>query len=693
MTNILKHIRQTAIIIAAIIATSHTAHSQVNAEQMLRVGQNALYFEDYVLSIQYFNQAIAAKPYLAQPWFFRAVAKLNLDDYLGSETDATAAIERNPFIADAYEVRGVARQNQGKLRDAVADYDAALALAPRTRGLMFNKALAQEELNELDSARATFDQLLEAYPGFENGYVGRARLNLHKADTVAALADVDRALALNKNLANAYLLRADVTIKGYDMTRANVAGADTLSANRWRRAEQDLSNAIRLLPREAGLYVNRAYLRYNLDDFFGAMADYDYALQLDPLNEAAIFNRALLRMETADNDRAIQDFSRVLESTPDDYRALYNRALLYAETRNYDKAIDDINTVIAGNPEMPEALYFRSDIYRRQGKMAQAEKDYNRALAMAKNLEPKPANSLIAPGEATAHGSDGTDGSNGTDGTKTPTAEEVAKRFTALRTVDRQIDVEREFNNKDIRGRVQDNEQRIEIEPMFAISYYISPTDLRPSGYYMQEADDINRTRALRMTLQITNQPVTLTEEDDISRHFNSIKYYTSYLSTHTPRAIDYFGRAIDFIMVRDYASAIDDLDKAVALTPDFALAYFVRGVARASLLSAGKENRETAIIGGRQVVGDFDKAIQLSPRMAFAHYNKGNMLAQMGDFTSALSAYNRAIELKPDFGEAYYNRGYAYFHLGNREKGIENLSKAGELGVVPSYNLLKRMK
>lgn len=665
------------------------ASCQVNAEQMLRVGQNALYFEDYMLSIQYFNQAIAAKPYLAQPWFFRSVAKLNLDDYLGSEADASAAIERNPFIADAYEVRGVARQNQGKLRDAVADYDAALALAPRSRGLMFNKALAQEELNDLDSATVTFNQLLESYPGFDNGYVGRARLYLHKGDTVAALADVDKALELNRNLANAYLLRADVTIKGYDMARANVAGADTLSANRWQRAEQDLSHAIRLLPREAGLYVNRAYLRYNLDDFFGAMADYDYAIQLDPLNTAAIYNRALLRMETADNDRAIQDFTRVLENDPTDYRSLYNRALLYAETRNYAKAIEDINEVMKGNPEMPEALYFRSDIYRRQGKMAQAEKDYNRALALSKNLKPKPMEgTAITPGSNSARD----DADSGT-GDAPMTSEEVAKRFTALRTVDREIDVDREYNNKDIRGRVQDNQQRIEIEPMFAVTYYIAPTDLRPSGYYMKEADDINQTRVLRMSLQVTNQPVTLTEEDDIQRHFKSIDYYTSYLSTHTPRAIDYFGRAIDFMMVRDYAAAIEDLNRAVALTPDFALAYFVRGVARAALFSAGRGDRENALINGRTVIADFDKALELSPRMPFALFNKGNMLAEMGDFTSALSAYSKAIELKPDFGEAYYNRGYAYFQLGNREKGAENLSKAGELGVIPSYNLLKRMK
>ena len=67
-------------------------------------------------------------------------------------------------------------------------------------------------------------------------------------------------------------------------------------------------------------------------------------------------------------------------------------------------------------------------------------------------------------------------------------------------------------------------------------------------------------------------------------------------------------------------------------------------------------------------------------------------MLVEAGDLTSALSAYSKAIDLKPDFGEAYYNRGYLYMRLGNKDAGVENLSKAGELGIVPSYNLLKRM-
>ena len=45
--------------IAIIALSSLPTIAQINTDQVLRIGRNALYFEDYVLSIQYFNQVIA----------------------------------------------------------------------------------------------------------------------------------------------------------------------------------------------------------------------------------------------------------------------------------------------------------------------------------------------------------------------------------------------------------------------------------------------------------------------------------------------------------------------------------------------------------------------------------------------------------------------------------------------------------
>ena len=46
---------------------SSVAFPQINTERVLSIGRNALYFEDYILSIQYFNMVARVKPYLAEP--------------------------------------------------------------------------------------------------------------------------------------------------------------------------------------------------------------------------------------------------------------------------------------------------------------------------------------------------------------------------------------------------------------------------------------------------------------------------------------------------------------------------------------------------------------------------------------------------------------------------------------------------
>ena len=80
------------------LAVAIVAKPQLNTERVMLVGRNALYFEDYVLSIKYFNMVIGVRPNMSEPYFFRGLAKYNLDDYKGAEDDLTLSIERNPYV-------------------------------------------------------------------------------------------------------------------------------------------------------------------------------------------------------------------------------------------------------------------------------------------------------------------------------------------------------------------------------------------------------------------------------------------------------------------------------------------------------------------------------------------------------------------------------------------------------------------
>lgn len=680
------------------LLTSAVVSAQINTDQVMQVGRNALYFEDYMLSIQYFNQVISAKPYLAHPYFFRALAKLNLDDFQGAIDDASTAIERNPFITDAYELRAVAYQNLGRHAQAIADYNHVLSMLPENRGILFNKALAQEESKDYEGAAATFETLLGYHKGYDNGYVGRARLRLETGDTVGALADVDKALQLNKNSVNAYLIRADVAI----------------NSNRdFAKALEDMNEAIRLQPKYAGFFINRAFLRHNLDDYYGAMSDYDYAIQLDPMNYVAYYNRALLLSEVRDFDKALLDLDKVIQLRGIDYRALYNRAVIKKEKRDFKGAIEDIEKVIEAYPSLAAGYFLRSEIKRDMGDNT-AKADFDHSMALARQGVTKgPAKSSDSASAlaSTARKDEPAKSSSPFDDDILRADDEpqdiVAARFTSLLTIDDNMNLEQEYNNKSIRGKVQDRNVAITIEPMFAVSFYNSPTELRPNPEYIREVDDLNRTRALRFMLQVTNNVPALTDPDEIKRHFDSVEYYNSYLSSHTPRAIDYFGRGMDFMTLRNYEAAIADFNHAVELAPDFTMAFFMRSIARTRQLEAPSDKnssndsdqpsnttltRQQQRVLASEAMADMDTVIKLSPEMAIAYYNKGVMLIGLQDFTSALTAFNKAVEINPYFGEAFYNRGYVYFKLGNREHGSADLSKAGELGVIPSYNLLKRM-
>ena len=144
----MKLIFKSNIIFLLLSFSSFLSVAQINTDRVMNIGRNALYFEDYILSMQYFNQVIKVKPYMAEPYFYRGVAKLSLDDFKGAEEDCTLCIERNPFIVNAYQVRGIARQNLGDYQGAIDDYTEGLRYAPEDRSFLNNKAIAEVQLKK-----------------------------------------------------------------------------------------------------------------------------------------------------------------------------------------------------------------------------------------------------------------------------------------------------------------------------------------------------------------------------------------------------------------------------------------------------------------------------------------------------------------------------------------------------------------
>lgn len=675
-----------AALAAAAFILPCASSAQVNAEQVTAIGRNVLSMEDYVLAIQYFNLAIKAKPYLSDPYFFRALAKVNLDDYKGAEEDCTLALEKNKFKTEAYKLRGFARLNLGRDSLALADFNAGLRYAPYDRYFLYYKAIAHDELKQYESSDSTYTTLLRAFPRFDDAYMARARSYAERGDTTAALTDLSKALDINRNILNAYLLRADIESQ----------------RKQWDDALTDINEALKLEPRMVPLYINRAFIRYNSDDYFGAMSDYNYALELEPDNTAAIFNRALLRTEVKDLERAAQDFSRVLELDPSNFHATYNRGLVLLEMGKHRAALADFEATVRKYPKFYPVYYALAEAYQGLGDMRRAVGSAHRAEELVKGYVADPQKNVLDRPTIDA----GRANSTGAAPAEDESEEEVMERFNRLVTVDPSTETHLAYNEK-IKGRVQDRDVRVEPEPLYAVSLINSETPLQATSNYFRELDDFNNRRYLDEPIYLSTTTTT-SDTKQLDRLFGLAEAYSRLITAGRGRPADYIGRALAYTALRNYEAAIADVNKAEELAGEgSSITQMVRAYARYAKSKMDNASASQANEGGAgaslsaavasadmvEAMADFDKALRMNPRLIYAWFDKGNIYYEARDYTAAVQCYTEALSINPDFGQAYFNRALCYLNMGNRRQAFADLSKAGELGVLPSYNLLKRMR
>ncbi len=108
-----------------------------------------------------------------------------------------------------------------------------------------------------------------------------------------------------------------------------------------------------------------------------------------------------------------------------------------------------------------------------------------------------------------------------------------------------------------------------------------------------------------------------------------------------TEEAVTHFNSGNSFFKEGKFDSAIRELEEAVRLKPDFAMAY--------SLLGACYVDKHQYDLAIRHV----EKAIKLEPEDAGYRYNLGMVYAQKGQYDLAITQLEEALKLNPDLAEA----------------------------------------
>ena len=167
-------------------------------------------------------------------------------------------------------------------------------------------------------------------------------------------------------------------------------------------------------------------------------------------------------------------------------------------------------------------------------------------------------------------------------------------------------------------------------------------------------ADDDNRRR-LRIKLWVAAAIVAVLA-------IGGYLYKRSVDPLHARESFD--GGARSFKIAR-YNQAILSFDRAIALMPDFADAYVMRG--RSYVGSAEPD----------LAIRDFSKAIELRPDDVTGWVERGAAYLDLDNFQGAITDSTRAIALNPKQASAYNLRGAAIRKSGDPKKALDDFNRA----------------
>ncbi len=658
------------------------AYAQLNTDRITAIGRNALYFEDYVLSIQYFNQVIKLKPYLAEPYLFRAIAKIQLEDYQGALRDCDASVERNPFQPGAYYTRGFVYRQLHEFDLAEKDFTQALVFSPENKTYLLLRADARAAQKKYDLAMSDLQTLLRREPQSASLLFEKGAICLQMQDTACAVEAFTRTTELDsQNPANWSAL-----------------GVVNLMQDNEDAALLQLTRAINLGSKWAGDYINRGIIFYHKHNYRGALADYDKAVSISPDDAQCYYNRGVLRQELGDYNRALEDLSQAIDLDPDRTEMRYQRGLVEMQLRQWKQARQDFDTLIACYPYFLPSYYLAAQAATAQGNSKTAFRYRQQAADLENNKEQLQAQQQSAPNTDVQVAE------------AQPQRHDRRKEFSSRTAQNQSEPTEDEQKyNSETRGSIQKRYTDVVNEPNITLSYYAQEQSLRRTNYYQQAVEQLNRAQLLPAPLHFTVQETPLTA-DMVNYHFSQISNLSQQIDQldllNTPRntptnnthAAIFFARAIEFALVQDYSSAIDDCTRAANRADDDmdAVIYFCRANWRYRLLEYQRATGELTAEANMDfdiMLRDYDQVIRLQPDFSFAYYNKANILCTQRNWQAAIDNYTRAIEADNDFAEAFFNRGLTYIYIDEVEQGLADLSRAGELGIYQAYNLITRFQ
>jgi tetratricopeptide (TPR) repeat protein len=347
---------------------------------------------------------------------------------------------------------------------------------------------------------------------------------------------------------------------------------------------------------------------------------------------------------------------------------------------DYRGAIADYTKAIELFPDFAGAYLNRSEAKRSLRDEKGAYLDYERAMSIMEDIHVNGYDSL------------------------------TVRQFADSAYFNRIIEFEADFVNVNLKDSL--NNRSVDLEMGFMAQLLPDPMLIvkkNESIYEVEGLQNFDSKGPAGMTFVLSNREFDFSMEDAYFRLMEA----DSLLNANPHSARAYFLKGIINTMVKNYNTAMDELDRSLQYDPNQPLVYLNKGYILFEMAEhASAENKfsspvtiswdkadEKAIIPQESPLSpDYNKAVEIYdfmisrwPDFAFGYFNRANLKVRLKDYSGAVADYSAAIEKQPNLAEAFYNRALTLIFLGNLESACQDLSKAGELGLQQAYRVIQQ--
>ncbi len=600
----------------------------------------------------------------------------------------------------------------------VLELDIALkSLSGRSRkrndpNLIINRALVNDILGESEKAIVSLDKLLKKNPENVAALLARGRVFLRSAETTIKQPpeQILKAYRLEPN--NLHALK--MMIESY-----NAAGQS-------EKVLELLNDTTIDVNEHSDLLIEKGFAQWMTDQYEEALKSLNAAIKKGTRLPVAWMHRGNVYVSLGQDDQALLDLTKAIELDSFLEDAYYYRSDLYERNGELEKAIADCSRMIVLSDFPADGYITRGDLYRQLGQYEKAINDFDRALSFELDNTAK-ARTLFL--RALAY--------DDTDQTEKALAGYAAaleldsnlvgpnrERARLLSTLGKWKEAESELQiavkldpRDDLAWRFLGDLYRITKRYQQALDAYEKALELAPenSSSWNNKALACEYLNNNALALKSYERAIELSRSNIVYR-INAASLYRRMGNTeaalkHLSQALTlnkqadpedraelHFRRGEVYRFAEEYEKAIADLDIALKLQNNLALAYNSRGICYESLGKIEKaiENYNQAVKlepenyiffinrgdafnkagQGKNSYQDYTHAIELNSKSALAYRQRGVLLLDNAEYKGAIRDLEQALKLDPDYLAVKVDLADAYRYAGNYEKAIELFSQ-----------------